>query len=161
MKGKKEDDDSKPKSANESMRVNQFADLLVHVELEQLPNCSRFQLKQAEEVACLMGFTILQLLNDSSFFRAYLWWFFVIFMNKFLLRWWLWWWLRWWIKTIDLKVFTWLGSKRSQDQVRHSDSVDCDTDNTEFQEMLNRKLPSRYSYETDCTRNCFSCNNNV
>ena len=34
-------------------------------------------------------------------------------------------------------------------------------DITEFQEMLNRKLLSQYSYETDCTRNCFSCNNNV
>ena len=43
MKGKKEDDDSRPKPINESTRVNHFADLLVHVELEQLSNCSRIQ----------------------------------------------------------------------------------------------------------------------
>ena len=49
MKGKKEDDNGKPKSANESMRVNQFADLLVHVELEQLSNCSSFQQKPVKE----------------------------------------------------------------------------------------------------------------
>ena len=49
MKGKKEDDNSKPKSTNESTRVNYFADLLVHVELEQLSNCSRFQLKPVKE----------------------------------------------------------------------------------------------------------------
>ena len=45
MKGKKEDDNDKPKSTNESMRVNHFVDLLVHVELEQLSNCSRLQSK--------------------------------------------------------------------------------------------------------------------
>ena len=49
MKGKKEDDNGKPKSTNESMRVNHFADLLVHVELEQLSNCSRFQSKPVKE----------------------------------------------------------------------------------------------------------------
>ena len=49
MKGKKEDDNSKPKSTNESTRVNHFADLLVHVELEQLSNCSRFQPKPVKE----------------------------------------------------------------------------------------------------------------
>ena len=51
MKGKKEDDNGKPKSTNESMRVNHFADLLVHVELEQLSNCSRFQSKPVKEWA--------------------------------------------------------------------------------------------------------------
>ena len=49
MKGKKEDDNSKPKSTNESTRVNHFADLLVHVELEQLSNCSRIQPKPVKE----------------------------------------------------------------------------------------------------------------
>ena len=49
MKGKKEDDNGKSKSTNESMRVNHFADLLVHVELEQLSNCSRFQSKPVKE----------------------------------------------------------------------------------------------------------------
>ena len=49
MKGKKEDDDNKPKSINESTRVNHFADLLVHVELEQLSNCSRIQPESVKE----------------------------------------------------------------------------------------------------------------
>ena len=49
MKGKKEDDDNKPKSTNESTRANHFADLLVHVELEQLSNCSRIQPKPVKE----------------------------------------------------------------------------------------------------------------
>ena len=49
MKGKKEDDNSKPKSANESMRVKQFTDLLVHVELEQLSDYSKFQLNPVKE----------------------------------------------------------------------------------------------------------------
>ena len=35
MKGKKEDDDSTQKPTNESTRVDHFANLLVHVELEQ------------------------------------------------------------------------------------------------------------------------------
>ena len=48
MKGKKEDDNGK-QSTNESMRVNHFADFLVHVELEQLSNCSRFQSKPVKE----------------------------------------------------------------------------------------------------------------
>ena len=40
MKGKKEDDNGKPKSTNES---------IVNVELEQLSNCSRFQSKPKKE----------------------------------------------------------------------------------------------------------------
>ena len=68
------------------MQINQLVDLLVHVELEQLPNCSRFQLKQAKEVACLMEFTILQLLYDSSFFRANSLVVFVTFIYELLLE---------------------------------------------------------------------------
>ena len=49
MKGKKEDDDSRPKPINESTRVNHFANLLVHVELEQLSNCSRIQPESVKE----------------------------------------------------------------------------------------------------------------
>ena len=49
MKGKKEDDDNRPKSKNESTQANHFADLLVHVELEQLSNCSRIQPKPVKE----------------------------------------------------------------------------------------------------------------
>ena len=49
MKGKKEDDNGKPKSIRESMHANQFADLLVHVELEQRTNCSRSQLMPVKE----------------------------------------------------------------------------------------------------------------
>ena len=42
-------------------------------------------------------------------------------------------------------------------------SLDIDlkatADITEFQSMLNRKLLSKYSYETDCSKNCISCSN--
>ena len=81
MKGKEEDDDGKPKSANGSMQIK---DLSVHVELEQQPDCSRFQ--QVREAACLTEFTTLQLFYDSSFFRAKSLVVFEIFMYKFLLR---------------------------------------------------------------------------
>ena len=57
MKGKEEDDDGKPKPANESM---QLIDLSSHVELQQQPNCVGFQLMQAKEAACSMELTILQ-----------------------------------------------------------------------------------------------------
>ena len=60
MTGKEEDDNGRPKSTNESMRINPFADLLNHVELEQQADCSRFQLMQVREGACLMEFTTLQ-----------------------------------------------------------------------------------------------------
>ena len=73
MKGRKEDDDGKPRSANESMRINPFADWLVHVELEQLSKCSRFQLNPGKGSGVHMESTIFQLLYDSSFFRANLW----------------------------------------------------------------------------------------
>ena len=75
MKEKKEDDESRPKSTNESMQINQSADLLIHVELEQLSKCSRFQLNPGKGSGVHMESTIFQLLYDSSFFRANLWWF--------------------------------------------------------------------------------------
>ena len=49
MKGKKEDDNGKTKFIKESMHANQFADLLVHVELEQRRNCSRSQSMPVKE----------------------------------------------------------------------------------------------------------------
>ena len=49
MKGKKEDDNGKSKSINKSMHANQFADLIVHVELEQRTNCSRSQSMPVKE----------------------------------------------------------------------------------------------------------------
>ena len=49
MKGKKEDDDNRSKSTNESTRANHFADQLVHVELQQLSDCSRIQPKSVRE----------------------------------------------------------------------------------------------------------------
>ena len=49
MKGKKEDDNGKPKSIKESMHANQFTDLLVHVELEQLRNYSKPQSMPVKE----------------------------------------------------------------------------------------------------------------
>ena len=65
---KEEDDNGRPKSTNESMRLNPFADLLIHMELEQQANCSGFQLMQVREVACSREFIILQkLLYVSSF----------------------------------------------------------------------------------------------
>ena len=70
MKEKEEDDDGKLKSANKSMQINQRVDLPIHMELEQQPDGSRFQLKQVREAACLTELTTLQLFYDSSFFRA-------------------------------------------------------------------------------------------
>ena len=49
IKGKKEDDDNRPKSTNESTRANHFTNLLVHVESEQLSNRSRIQPKPMKE----------------------------------------------------------------------------------------------------------------
>ena len=76
MKGKKEDDDSKPKSANESMQSNQSADLLIHVELERLSKCSRFQLKPVKGSGVLDGVcypTIIYMIRPFS--EQNLWWF--------------------------------------------------------------------------------------
>ena len=79
MKGKKKDDNGKPKSASESMRTNQLADLLAQVELEWLTDCSGFQLKQVREAACSMGFYCpTKVLYVLSSFRANLVVFFVI-----------------------------------------------------------------------------------
>ena len=49
MKGKKEDDNDKTKFIKESMHANQFADCLVHVELEQRTNCTRPQSMPVKE----------------------------------------------------------------------------------------------------------------
>ena len=49
IKGKKEDDDSRPKSTNESTRANHLTNLLEHVELEQLSSRSRIRPKPVEE----------------------------------------------------------------------------------------------------------------
>ena len=49
MKGKKEDDNGKSKSISESMHTKQFADLLLHVELEQRTNCTRPQSMPVKE----------------------------------------------------------------------------------------------------------------
>ena len=49
MKGKKEDDNGKTKFIKESMHANQFTDLLVHVELEQLRNYSKPQSMPVKE----------------------------------------------------------------------------------------------------------------
>ena len=75
MKGKEEDDDGKPNSANEGMQNNQAADLFIHVELERLSKCSRFQLNPGKGSGVHMESTIFQSLYDLSFFRANLWWF--------------------------------------------------------------------------------------
>ena len=76
MKGKEEDDDGKPKSASESMQINQLVDLLVHVELEQMPNCSRFQSNPVREGGVLDGVccpTIIYMIRLFS--EQNLWWF--------------------------------------------------------------------------------------
>ena len=76
MTGKEEDDNGRPKSSNESMRTNPFADSLVHVELEQQAVCSRSQLKQVREAAYSMEFTNLQNYYMIRLFSEQnLWWF--------------------------------------------------------------------------------------
>ena len=57
MTGKEEDDDGKPKSTNESMRIHQLADVLAHVEPEWLTDCSGLQLKQVGS-GVLKGFLL-------------------------------------------------------------------------------------------------------
>ena len=78
MKGKEEDDDGKPKSVNESMQINQLVDLLVHVELEQIPNCSRFQSNPVKGGGVLDGVycpTIIYMIRPFS--EQNLWWFLI------------------------------------------------------------------------------------
>ena len=58
--GTEEDDKGRPKSTNDSMRINPFADFPNHAELEQQANCSRFQLMQVRDGTCLMKSTTLQ-----------------------------------------------------------------------------------------------------
>ena len=60
MTRKEEDDNGRPKSTKEIMRINPFADLPNHVELEQQADCSRFQLMQVRDGTCLMKSTTLQ-----------------------------------------------------------------------------------------------------
>ena len=43
MKGKEEDDNSRTKSANESLQINHLVGLSVHVKPEQMPDRARFQ----------------------------------------------------------------------------------------------------------------------
>ena len=43
MKGKEEDDDSRTKSANESLQINHLVGLSVHVKPEKMPDHARFQ----------------------------------------------------------------------------------------------------------------------
>ena len=82
MKGKEEDDDGKPKSASESMQINQLVDSLVHVELEQMPNCSRFQPNPVKEGGMFDGVccpTILYMIR--SFSERYYWWFYDFYVH--------------------------------------------------------------------------------
>ena len=62
MTGNEEDDKGRPKSTNESARLNTFANFPNHEELEQQANCSKFQSMQVREGTCLMKFTTLQIL---------------------------------------------------------------------------------------------------
>ena len=76
MTGKKEDDDNEPKSANESMQINQSADLLTHVELERLSNYSRSQSKQVKESGVLNGvYYFFNYYMIRPFSEQKLWWF--------------------------------------------------------------------------------------
>ena len=71
MKERKKEDDGKPRSANDSMRINPFANQSDHVELEQLSKCSRFQLKPEKGSGVFNGvYHPTDLLYISSFFRA-------------------------------------------------------------------------------------------
>ena len=54
MKEKEEVDDGKPKSAHESMQINQRVDSPIHLKLELQPDGSRFLLKQVREAALLL-----------------------------------------------------------------------------------------------------------
>ena len=75
MTGKEEDDDGKPKSTNESMRINQLADVLAHVEPEWLTDCSGFQLDQVGEAACSRGFCCPTNYYMLCLLSERIWWF--------------------------------------------------------------------------------------
>ena len=76
MTRKKEDDNGKPRYANESKRINPSADWLVHVELEQQSKCSRSQLKPAKGrgvfngVLLFLNYYMIRPLSEQN-----LWWF--------------------------------------------------------------------------------------
>ena len=49
MKGKREDDNSRPKSISENLYTKQFANPPLHVEQEQRSNCTRPQSMSTKE----------------------------------------------------------------------------------------------------------------
>ena len=55
MKGKKKDDNGKPKSASESMRTNQLADLLAHVEAGMVDRLFWISVEESEGSGVLIG----------------------------------------------------------------------------------------------------------
>ena len=55
MKGKKKDDNGKPKSASESMRTNQLADLLAHVEAGMVDRLFWISVEESEGSGMLIG----------------------------------------------------------------------------------------------------------
>ena len=85
MKGKEEDDDGRPKSASESMQNDQLVDLLVHVELEQMPNCSRFQSNPVREGGVLDGVCCPTIINMIRLFSGQNHWWFYDFYVHFLM----------------------------------------------------------------------------
>ena len=55
MTGKKKDDNGKPKSASESMRTNQLADLLAHVEAGMVDRLFWISVEESEGSGVLIG----------------------------------------------------------------------------------------------------------
>ena len=76
MKGKKKDDNGKPKSASESMRTNQLADLLAHVEAGMVDRLFWISVEASEESGVLNGvFTVLQNSYVLHLLSERIWWF--------------------------------------------------------------------------------------
>ena len=71
MKGKEEDDDSRTKSANESLQINHLVGLSVHVKLEQMPDRARFQSNLVREGGTFDGVLLSYNYFYIRSFRAY------------------------------------------------------------------------------------------
>ena len=82
MKGKKKDDNGKPKSASESMRTNQLADLLAHVEAGMVDRLFWISVEESEGSGVLIGALLsYKILMCLFFFQSESRWFCYLYVH--------------------------------------------------------------------------------
>ena len=82
MKGKKKDDNGKPKSASESMRTNQLADLLAHVEAGMVDGLFWISVEESEGSSVLIGALLsYKILMCLFFFQSKSRWFCYLYVH--------------------------------------------------------------------------------